>query len=101
MKNQMLGLLVTISYIGLFGCAPSDSSSSKASAALTGPSADLQGTYKISCAVDDDFYKARARSNGERGARARRNTHGFGEKRRRRHASYPQNERLTDENERF
>ena len=58
MKNQILGFLVMISYIGLFGCAPSDSSSSKASAALTGPSTDLQGTYKISCAVDDDFYKA-------------------------------------------
>lgn len=57
MKNQILGLLVTISYIGLFGCAPSDSSSSKVSTASTGPSADLQGTYKISCAVDDDFYK--------------------------------------------
>ena len=50
---------------------------------------------------EGDFCKVRARSNGARGARARRQTPGFGEKRRRRHASYPQNERLTDENERF
>ena len=50
---------------------------------------------------DDDFHKARARWKGARAARARRQTPCFGEKRRRRRTSYPQHERLTDENDRF
>lgn len=49
MKNQKLSLLAVVSacLLALFGCSPSGSSSSED--ALTGPIADLQGTWSTSC----------------------------------------------------
>ena len=52
MKNQRLSLLAVISacLLALSGCAPSGSSSSEE--ALTGPTAELQGTWISSCLSD-------------------------------------------------
>ena len=58
MKNQRLSLLAVISacLLALFGCAPSDSDDSSGGTTLTGPIADLQGTYITGCLPDDGTY---------------------------------------------
>ena len=60
MKNQKLLLLTVISacLLALFGCAPSDSDGSSGGATLTGPIADLQGTWLTSCKAYDATYFA-------------------------------------------
>ena len=58
MKNQKLSQLAVISacLLALFGCAPSDSDDSSDGSTLTGPIADLQGTYITGCLPDDGTY---------------------------------------------
>ena len=58
MKNQKLSLLAVVSacLLALSGCSPSDSGGSSGGTTLTGPIADLQGTYISACLPDDGTY---------------------------------------------
>ena len=58
MKNQKLSLLAVVSacLLALSGCSPSDSGDSSGGTTLTGPIADLQGTYISACLPDDGTY---------------------------------------------
>ena len=56
MKSPTLTLLTVVPacLIALFGCAPSDTDDSSGGSTLTGPIADLQGTWITSCYPDGD-----------------------------------------------
>ena len=58
MKNQKLSLLAVVSacLLALSGCSPSDSGDSSGGTTLTGPIADLQGTWITSCYFDGTDY---------------------------------------------
>ncbi len=59
MKNQKLSLLAVVSaaLLALSGCAPSDSGGSSGGTVLTGPIADLQGTWVSDCLLKDGTYE--------------------------------------------
>ena len=60
MKNQTLSLLVVMSacLLALSGCSPSDSGGSSGGTTLTGPIADLQGTWITGCyAINSEYAK--------------------------------------------
>ena len=58
MKNQSASILLMVSLFWLVvsGCSPSDSGSSSSGTTLTGPIADLQGKWITSCYFDGDNY---------------------------------------------
>ena len=58
MKNQSTSILLMVSLFWLVvsGCSPSDSGSSSSGTTLTGPIADLQGKWMTSCYFDGDNY---------------------------------------------
>ena len=58
MKNQSASILLIVSLFWLVvsGCSPSDSGSSSSGTTLTGPIADLQGKWMTSCYFDGDNY---------------------------------------------
>ena len=58
MKNQSASILLMVSLFWLVvsGCSPSDSGSSSSGTTLTGPIADLQGKWMTSCYFDGDNY---------------------------------------------
>ena len=58
MKNQSASILLMVSLFWLVvaGCSPSDSGSSSSGTTLTGPIADLQGEWITSCYFDGDNY---------------------------------------------
>lgn len=58
MKNPQSSLLVLVAacLLALFGCSPSDSDNSSGGSSLTGPIADLQGTYITGCYAAGSEY---------------------------------------------
>ena len=58
MKNQKLAVLAVVSacLLALSGCSPSDSGGSSGGTALTGPIADLQGTWITGCYAINSEY---------------------------------------------
>jgi len=60
MKNQKLSLLALVSacLLALSGCAPSGGGDSSGGTTLTGPIADLQGTYLSGCLPDNGTYES-------------------------------------------
>ena len=60
MKNQKLSLLAVVSacLLALFGCAPSGDGDSSEEKSLTGPIADVQGTWITGCLPNDGTYRS-------------------------------------------